>query len=113
MASAQPRVPECFLRAEPLTWVDFEQLENKVLGLIGNEAPVRVVEGELAGEDGTELARVVLVLEGLVASEDGVNNDTDAPHISLEAVAGTRCLQQLWCGVLEGSTGPGDPGRKK
>jgi hypothetical protein len=94
---------EGLLCAQSFAGINLEQLPDEILGLVRDEDPVGVMEGELSTENGTKLARVVRILEGLVPTENGVNNDPDSPHVDLEVVAFWSSLEDLRGSVLEGT----------
>ena len=82
-ALSDPRVLEGFLSARSLLRVVGEELSDKVLGLISDAAPARILEGEFSDSDLLHDLLIALAIEGRHSREDDEEDDSAGPDIAL------------------------------
>lgn len=82
----EPRVLEGLLATKTLLWVPVQKLRNEVLALRRHRREFNVIEVEFDGFDLTEHLRVRGTLEGQVAADQSVEEDTEGPHVCLGRV---------------------------
>jgi hypothetical protein len=76
-----------YVARPPVLWLGLQELQNEVLGIVADILPVPLVEHNLGAAALIDEVLEILGAEGRVATEQGVGNDTERPHIDGLAVA--------------------------
>lgn len=93
----EPPMLETLLRADPLRWILLEHGAHQLFGLRGDGVPVGRVELQFLSHHVLKDFLVVISFEGWVATEEDVEDDTQAPHIALLVVV---TFEHLWGNVV-------------
>lgn len=99
--SGQPYVLEGFLGGNSLGGVRIQESENEIFGILGHIAPVPLMEDDAACSAFFDKVGQVLGSEGGVATQEGIGDDTERPHI--DGLAVTLLKHDLGSSISKGA----------